>query len=362
MGKRHYIIPIFVPHEGCPHDCAFCNQAKITGENTDEISGPKFKLENSVNAKFVKDTIEEYLQTIKKDKDTILEVSFFGGTFTAIDIKKQKRLLAVAKEYKNNGIIDYIRLSTRPDYINDEILNHLKSYDVDIIELGVQSLDDEVLIQAARGHNVEDVITASKLIKEFGFVLGHQIMLGLPGDTKEKNIASVEKSISMEPDLCRIYPTLTIKDTPMEIMYNKGIYKPYTLDECIDIAKECYKLYYDAGVNIIRVGLQATDNITDGADVIAGPFHSAFRELVESSILNENIYNISREKNAKKSIEIQIDPRAISKLYADKKKYFLELKQKLKDLNITVIMQEMDSKKSINLNIDNEFYEKISII
>ncbi|MGL4740671.1 MAG: elongator complex protein 3 [Sarcina sp.] len=362
MGKRHYIIPIFVPHEGCPHDCAFCNQAKITGEKTGEISGPKFKLENSVNAKFVKDTIEEYLETIKRDKDTILEVSFFGGTFTAIDIKKQKRLLSVAKEYKNDGVIDYIRLSTRPDYIDEDILNHLKSYNVDIIELGVQSLDDEVLIQAARGHSVEDVIRASELIKDFGFILGHQIMLGLPGDSKEKNIASVKKSISMKPDLCRIYPTLTIKDTPMEVMYNRGTYTPYTLDECIDIAKECYKLYYNAKVNIIRVGLQATDNITDGADVIAGPFHSAFRELVESSILNENIYNLAKEFDAKKSIEIQIDSRAISKLYADKKKYFLELKQKLNGLDITVNAKAMDSKEIINLNIDNKFYEKISII
>ena len=132
MGKRHYIIPIFVPHEGCPHDCVFCNQGKITGENKEIILGPKYKQENKVNSNFVRKTIEEYIETIGEG-DRILEVSFFGGTFTAIDINKQRELLAVAKEYKDKKIIDYIRLSTRPDYIDEFILDHLKSYKVDII-------------------------------------------------------------------------------------------------------------------------------------------------------------------------------------------------------------------------------------
>ncbi len=152
MTKKHYIIPIFVPHEGCPHDCAFCNQGRITGEETKLIVGPKYKLENNVDRNFVLNTVEEYLETIDRKNSTV-ELSFFGGTFTAININKQRELLAVAKEYKTKGTIDYIRLSTRPDYINKEILDHLKSYDVDIIELGVQSLDAEVLEKSRRGHS-----------------------------------------------------------------------------------------------------------------------------------------------------------------------------------------------------------------
>lgn len=362
MGKRHYIIPIFVPHEGCPHDCAFCNQARITGEETEEaIKGPKFKFENGVNAKFVKDTIEEYLTTINRDENTTLEVSFFGGTFTAIDMTKQKRLLSVAKEYKGKGIIDYIRLSTRPDYIDENILDHLKSFNVDIIELGVQSLDEEVLFNSTRGHTGGDVEKASKLIKEYGFTLGHQIMLGLPSDTKERDIETTRKSISMNPDICRIYPTLTIKDTPMEYMYNHGTYKPYSLDECIDIAKECYKLFIAAGVNVIRVGLQATDNITDGEDVIAGPFHPAFRELVESSILSDEIYNILKDNKNAKDITIEISNRSVSKLYADKKRYFNEMLEKLNIKKISVKVLSDFNSEYLNLNIDGKLF-KVDII
>ncbi|WP_297519431.1 radical SAM protein [uncultured Clostridium sp.] len=360
MGKRHYIIPIFVPHEGCPHDCAFCNQARITGEETNEITGPKFKLENAVNAKFVKDTIDEYIETIVREENTTVEVSFFGGTFTAIDLTKQKRLLSVAKEYKEKGIIDYIRLSTRPDYIDDDILTHLKSFSVDIIELGVQSLDEEVLLKSTRGHTSGDVEIASKLIKDYGFTLGHQIMLGLPSDTKEKDIETTKKSISLNPDIARIYPALTIKDTAMEYMYKNNTYVPYTLDECVDIAKACYKLYIEARVNIIRVGLQATDNIAEGEDIVTGPFHPAFRELVEADILNEEILKLIKANKITSEIVIEISNRSISKLYADKKRYFIDFKNKV-DNNILVnVIKDMD-KSFINIKTNNKVY-KIDII
>ncbi|MGL4761435.1 MAG: elongator complex protein 3 [Sarcina sp.] len=360
MGKKHYIIPIFVPHEGCPHDCAFCNQARITGEETEEIKGPKFKLENGVNAKFVKDTIEEYMKTIVREKNTTIEVSFFGGTFTAVDITKQKRLLSVAKEYKEKGVIDYIRLSTRPDYIDDDILTHLKSFSVDIIELGVQSLNEEVLFNATRGHTGDDVEKASKLIKKYGFILGHQIMLGLPSDTKERDIETTKRSISMKPEIARIYPALTIKDTAMEHMYNNNTYVPYSLDECVDIAKACYKLYIEAGVNVIRVGLQATDNIAEGEDIITGPFHPAFRELVEGNILNEEILNLIKINKLKDDIIINISNRSISKLYADKKRYFIDLKNKIDNNLIVNVIKDID--KSFIIIESSEKSYKIDII
>ncbi|MPQ44159.1 elongator complex protein 3, partial [Clostridium tarantellae] len=304
MRKKHYIIPIFVPHEGCPHDCVFCNQGKITGEKKEIIVGPKNTLENKVDEKFVNKTIEEYLETIDR-KNSIIELSFFGGTFTAIDIKKQKELLEVAKEYKSKKIIDYIRLSTRPDYIDENILEHLKYYNVDIIELGVQSLDEDVLKKSGRGHTTYDVERASKLIKEKDFILGHQIMVGLPGDNFEKDFYTANKSVSMKPDLCRIYPALTIKNTPMEEMYYEGVYKPYSLEEAIDICMKIYNIYIKNNVKVIRIGLQPTDNITEGKDVVAGPFHPAFRELVESKYLNNKIYNII--KNNTEDVEIKIN-------------------------------------------------------
>lgn len=311
MNKRHYIIPIFISHIGCPHQCVFCNQDKIAKE-----------VENEVRAKDVRETVEEYLETIDHNNSTV-EISFFGGTFTAIDVNKQKELLSVAKEYKDRGFIDKIRMSTRPDAINGYILSYLKDYSVDIIELGVQSLDDEILRLSGRGHTVEDVKKASKLIKEYGFTLGHQIMPGLPGDSFDKDIETAKKSIEMKPDICRIYPSLVIKDTPMEKMYERGEYKPYSLEEAVNISKELYKLYTEANINIIRMGLQPTENITWGGDLVDGPFHPAFRELVEGSLICENIKNVV---NIDEDIIIEINSRDLSKLYANKKIYFNNLK------------------------------------
>ena len=250
MSKRHYIIPIFISHQGCPHQCVFCNQDRIAKVVQEEVT-----------ERDVRETVDEYLKTIDHKNSTV-EISFFGGTFTAINVNKQKELLAVAKEYKEKGYIDKIRMSTRPDAINKYILDYLKDYKVDIIELGVQSLDDEVLRLSGRGHSAEEVEKASKLIKEYGITLGHQIMPGLPGDTFEKDIETVKKSIKMKPDICRIYPSLVIKDTPMADMYERGQYKPYSLEEAVDISKELSKLYKDANVNIIRIGLQPTESIT----------------------------------------------------------------------------------------------------
>lgn len=306
MSKNYYIIPVFISHQGCPHQCVFCNQDRIAGKYEE------------VFASDVRKIIDEYLETINSNGATI-EVSFFGGTFTAIDVNKQKELLEVAKEYKEKGLIHKIRLSTRPDAILPYILGYLKEYKVDIIELGVQSLDDEVLRKAGRGHSVNDVIVASKLIKEAGFTLGHQIMPGLPGDSFDIDIETTKKSIEMKPDICRIYPSLVIKDTPMEDMYNRGEYIPYSLDEAVYISGEMLKLYNDAKIKVIRIGLQPTDTITTGKDIVDGPFHPAFRELVEGHLICETL---DKKCPKEKDIIIEINEKDVSKLYTNKKQYF----------------------------------------
>nr|WP_312290368.1 radical SAM protein [Clostridium chromiireducens] len=323
MSKNYYIIPIFVPHEGCPHNCVFCNQDRITGA------------EEEVTAETVENTIDDYLSTIV-NKEATIEVSFFGGTFTGIREEKQRELLKVAKDFKDRKLINNIRLSTRPDYINDYILSYLKEYGVDIIELGVQSLDEEVLKEAGRGHNVNDVIVASRLIKEYGFVLGHQIMPGLPGDTYEKDINTTKESIKIKPDICRIYPSLVIKDTPMEKMYISNKYIPYSLEEAVNVSKVMYDMYRRNGINVIRIGLQPNESINEGKDIVAGPFHPSFRELVEGSLLVDMILENMREE---KSAAIHINPKDLSKLYANKKIYF----NKLKEENKIIIVSQDDT-------------------
>lgn len=350
---RHYIIPIFVPHEGCPHDCVFCNQNSITGTS------------NKVNKKFVEETMEEYLKTINKD-NSIIEVSFFGGTFTAIDINKQNELLSVAKKYKDLKKIDYIHLSTRPDYIDKNILQNLKRFSVDIIELGVQSLNDDVLLKSGRGHNAEDVVKASNLIKEYGFILGLQVMLGLPGDNFERDIDTARKVVELKPQIARIYPTLVVKSTPMERMYIEKIYKPYTLDEAVEIGERVYSMLVANDINVIRVGLQPTEEINYGGELVAGPFHPAFRELIEGSIYNRILREVIEQIDAYE-VRISINNRDISKLYAYKKKFFKETISLLKTKNIVIIQDESVERenlsvkygeKSINVSIKNILKKK----
>lgn len=343
MSKNHYIIPIFVPHEGCPHNCVFCNQNTITGSKT------------NVDSSFVHSTVLDYLKTINNKKAT-KEISFFGGSFTAIDIKKQNELLEVAKFYKDKGDVDFIRLSTRPDAIDEFILNNLKNYSVDIIELGVQSMDKDVLLKSGRGHSSEDVVKASKLIKQYGFTLGHQIMLGLPTDNFTKDIETTKKLIELNPDICRIYPALVIKNTPMEEMVSRGIYKPYNLNDAVEISKTIYGMLVSKGIQVIRIGLQPTDTINLNAEIVCGPFHPAFRELVEASIYKDIILSVVPD-NTKKDIVLQINNKDISKLYADKKRFFLDMKKQLQTSNFKVIqcnsIKQGEFKLKIGENIMN---------
>lgn len=326
MKNKHYIIPLFIPHLGCPHDCVFCNQKSITGSSY------------KIDGELVENTINEYLKTIKNENSTI-EVSFFGGTFTAIPIPLQKELLNVAKRYKDEGLIDYIRMSTRPDYIDDDILRHLCEYTVDIIELGVQSLDREVLLKSGRGHDEDDVKNASRLIIQYGITLGHQMMLGLPGDSFEKDILTAQKIIEMRPEIVRIYPSLVIRNTPMEILYNRGEYKPYSLESAVEISKQIMGMFLANNIKVIRVGLQPTEEINIGGEFIDGPFHPAFRELVEGSAYNDMIFEILSKMNYK-TVNISLNPKDISKLYANKKIFFNDMKRQININNIKIIQDE----------------------
>lgn len=326
MSKSHYIIPIFVPHLGCPHDCVFCNQKRITGLST------------TVTKEYVEKTIIEHLSTFPKREITI-EVAFYGGSFTGIDKKIQRELLSVPLRYKDEGKIDGIRLSTRPDYIDKDILDLLKEHKVDTIELGVQSLYDDVLLKSGRGHNSEQVYMASKLIKEYGFNLGLQMMIGLVGDTREKSIFTAKEFIRLNPYCVRIYPTLVIKDTYLEKMYYNNSYKPLSLEEAVDISTDLVMLFEYNNINVIRVGLQPTDNITLGKDVVAGPFHPSFRQLVEANIYKvilDRYFEKINEDLTNKTLVIEINSKEISNLVGQRSsniKYFTN-RYKLKNIKV----------------------------
>lgn len=265
MGK-YKIIPIFVPHKGCPHQCSFCNQKHITGQTTD------------VTPAMAEEIILEYLSTIDSTKNFV-EVAFYGGSFTAIDMELQCNLLEVAKKYKDKGLVHGIRLSTRPDAISDEILENLKRYGVTDIELGVQSMCEDVLLKNNRGHSTKHVKDAVSLIRKYPFKLGLQMMVGLIGDSKEKSVYTAGKIAKLNPDFVRIYPTLVFDNTPMAELYKAGEFVPLTVEQAVDICREVKDIFDKNNIKIIRIGLLVTENEAK-ENLLDGPYHPSFRNLL----------------------------------------------------------------------------------
>ena len=318
--KKEYIIPIFVPNLGCPNDCTFCNQTKISGKSTD------------VTAADVRKTIDFYLKNFKDDKKYV-EVAFFGGSFTGIDLKVQNELLEAANEYIKEGKVGSIRISTRPDYIDKKILRRLKKYHVKTIELGVQSSNNEVLKASKRNHTFEDVVKASKLIRRKGFILGHQMMVGMPESTVKDEIETAEDLIRLKPKMVRIYPVLVIKGSELARQYSKGEYNALTIEQAVERCKDIYYLFSRNNIDVIRIGLQPSGEIMDptkdGSSVLAGPFHPAFRQLVESGMWYDSIEERIKEFNSKiKKIEIRVNSEDVNNVIGNKKENIIKLKEK----------------------------------
>jgi len=304
---KHVIIPVFIPHKGCPFDCIFCDQKIISGQ-----------IEEMTVAK-MREIVDAHLSTIDKSTEYV-QIAFFGGSFTGIPVNEQVAYLECANEYISSGRVFSIRLSTRPDYIDDEILTRLKKYNTRVIELGAQSMDETVLKTSCRGHSKEDVYKASALIKEYGFELGIQTMLGLPEDNEEKALDTAREVVKINPSIVRIYPALVIKGTYMEKLYKSGIYKPFDLDRAVSVSAELMDIYEANNINVIRVGLQPTETVNNNMDVIAGPFHPAFRQLVESRrMLSIIIRKLDEFNNLEgKNIVIYTDQHNISNVVGQK--------------------------------------------
>lgn len=292
MKVKHFTIPVFLPEMACPFRCIYCNQSRISGIK---------KIPSDID---VIHKIESYLKTFPKKDENIIEVGFFGGNFTGLSIKEQESYLISVQNYIQQGYIKSIRISTRPDYITSENLVLLKKYKVSTIELGAQSLNDEVLSICSRGHNFSDIQNASLMIKELGFRLGLQMMIGLPGDNEIKCIETVNKIISLHADDTRIYPTLVIKDTFLEQLFLKGDYKPLSIDESINILKRIIPLFESADINIIRIGLHPSEDLLNGNGFLAGPFHPSLRELAETEIWNDLLFSKITIYHNKKNVEI----------------------------------------------------------
>lgn len=316
--KKQYIIPIFVPHLGCPNDCIFCNQKSISGQK------------KNMTKEEAKKIIDNYLASIKEEEAQI-EIAFYGGSFTAIEEKLQDELLETAYEYIKEGKVESIRISTRPDCIDKETLKRLKKYKVKTIELGVQSANDYILKRTNRGHTFADVKKASRMIRWNGFRLGHQMMVGLPESTRIDEMNTAKALIKLKPKMIRIYPVLVVKDTQLEKEYQEGKYDALPLVQAVEICKELVRMFANKNIEIIRVGLQNTDEIAEPgketSEVVAGPYHPAFRQLVESAMWYDAIVGKIKKLNVKvKEVEVTVNPIDANNVIGHKKENILKLK------------------------------------
>lgn len=295
-------ISIFVPHLGCPQQCSFCNQKTITGTQSQPTA----------------DDVKNAVKTALNKKGYEYEIAFFGGSFTAIDREYMLTLLTAAHDSLDGERVKGIRISTRPDCIDDEVLALLKKYGVTSIELGAQSMDDEVLSANLRGHTAADVQNASKLIKKYGFELGLQMMTGLYLDTDEKAIQTAKKLIELQPDTVRIYPTVVLKGTYLAELYEKEVYNPQTVDDAAALCTKLLPMFEEAGIRVIRLGLHASDDIKK--NMVAGAYHDSFGEIVQSRFMLNKVL-----AHPPGNYEIRVNPRSVSKLKGNQKRnvYFL---------------------------------------
>ncbi len=332
--KKQYIIPIFVPHLGCPNDCIFCNQKSISGQK------------NNITKEEAQKIIDDYLKSINEE-DSQIEIAFFGGSFTAIEPEKQEELLQVAYEYVKTGQVESIRVSTRPDCINKEILKRLKKYRVKTIELGVQSSNEYILKRAGRGHTFQEVKKASKMIRWNGFKLGHQMMVGLPESTRIDEINTAKALAKLKPKMVRIYPVLVIKNTKLEKEYEEGKYQPLSVVQAVEECKEIVRIFADKKIDVIRIGLQNTEEISNpenkDSQVIAGPYHPAFRQLVESGMWYDSIVSKIKKLNVKvKEVEVRVNPIDCNNVIGHKKENVIKLKD---TYNVDLLLKQDENIK-----------------
>jgi histone acetyltransferase (RNA polymerase elongator complex component) len=335
---RPFVIPIFLPHAGCPHQCVFCNQVSITGVK-----------QNRVRPDQLRRQIRQFLE-YKKEGRKPVQIAFFGGNFLGLKPEEIESWLELAGEFVSQGLVDGIRFSTRPDTIDAERLDILENYPVATVELGVQSMDDQVLVQAGRGHSSSDTIRAVEALKERQLDIGLQMMVGLPGDSDAQALVTTRKIADLDPDFVRIYPTVVVENSRLAQWFKRGKYVPLSLEDAVTLVKKIYLLFKQEDIDVIRMGLQATDDLEDGSTVLTGPYHPAFGHLVYSEIFwDKALAAIESVKYVKETLTIFVNPRSISKMRGLNNSNIKKLKKRYHFKLIEVVPDSSLAEEEMNI-------------
>ncbi|HOW57543.1 MAG TPA: radical SAM protein [Smithellaceae bacterium] len=339
------IIPVFIMNSGCPHRCIFCNQ---------EITAGNFP--RQITEDFLVSEVNAYLKS-QKHRAAHVEIAFYGGSFTAIAGDYQEKLLSWAHDFIKKGLVDSLRISTRPDCISSDSLLLLKKYGVSTVEIGAQSFVDEVLDFARRGHRAADTGSAIMLLKQCGFKTGIHLMAGLPKDTREGFLFSVNKTIELKPDTVRIHPVFVLRDTPLAKEYESGNYRPLSLAEAVDYCA-CAQVELSAsGIRVIRTGLHITPEMKDGNSVLAGPVHPSFGALVRSSIFYHQITKqLASLRNKAAEITFNVASGDISDFRGLKNSNMRAIKKLYPDACIMIKSNPEQKRGIISVEVDGKFF------
>lgn len=340
------IIPIFVVYKGCPNRCVYCNERVTAGNYPERITEEQFR-----------NTVDGYLSTASKDRDRI-EIAFYGGNFTGIDIDYQTELLRFAEPYIKDGRVQSIRISTRPDYIDHSRTRLLRKYHVTMVEIGAQSMIDTVLDRSRRRHSSDDVRNAVKILKESGLGTGIHIMAGLPGDTEEGFMYTVAEIIKLNPDTVRIHPTIVLKDTPLAEAYMNGQYRPLSMDEAVSLCGYALSRFRGAGISVIRLGLHNSEEMNREGSIIAGPCHPAFGAIVEGSIFLDMASRLlTRAKSSNETVTFSVSSKDVSRFRGLKNCNISMLKDRHGIANMVLKEDLLQETESIVLMIGRKTYK-----
>lgn len=276
--RRVLVVPIFIPNEGCPYRCIYCQQEKITSQSV-----------HPVDESTIKQTLHNAINATGFDASREPEIAFYGGTFTRLSVRRMKEILEAAAPFLREGLFKSIRVSTRPDSLQEEQLHLMRKLGVATVELGAQSMDDGVLELSRRGHTARDTVESVHLLKDHGFKVGIQLMPGLPGDSEDIFAKTVDEVIKLRPNMVRLYPTLVIKGTELATWYMEHRYHPLSLDAAVRICHESCVRLEQKGIPVIRIGLMSSPTLLLSDEIVAGPWHGAFGFLVRSGIHQEKI-------------------------------------------------------------------------
>ena len=324
--NRPLIIPVFLPHHGCPHRCIFCNQNAITGGRGHRPSAAELK-----------SYVDDFLKFKTKRRHPV-QIAFYGGNFLGLRPDDIETLLAEATGFVAAGKVDSIRFSTRPDTVDPQRLKILKPFPVATIEIGAQSMDDSVLAAANRGHTAADTAKAAALLKKLNYDVGIQMMVGLPGDDEAKALNSGRQIAAFEPDFVRIYPTVVLGDSPLAELYQQGKYTPWPLERSVALVKKLYLWFRNNNITVARMGLQPSEDLNKEASVLAGSYHPAFGHLVHSAIfLDKATAAVASAQDNYDRVTLKVHPRSISQMRGLNNKNVAILKQRFQIRSLVII-------------------------